>query len=72
MIKKSTLVKLYGRVCWICGSRIAKGKLTRDHVIPRSKGGSDHSDNLRPAHKSCNQERGNDDAPATRYGVPSR
>lgn len=30
-----------------------------DHVIPRSHGGSDDIDNLRPAHMLCNATRGN-------------
>lgn len=34
--------------------------ITFDHIIPRSKGGTDHLDNLRLAHKRCNEQRGND------------
>lgn len=34
---------------------------TLDHIIPVSKGGTDHSDNLQVACQSCNSERGNDD-----------
>ena len=34
--------------------------ITFDHVIPRSKGGTDTLDNLRLAHQVCNNERGND------------
>jgi hypothetical protein len=47
----------YGDICWLCelpGSNIA------DHIIPRSKHGAVyHLDNLGPAHKSCNESRGN-------------
>ncbi|MBM7052226.1 HNH endonuclease signature motif containing protein [Rothia sp. ZJ1223] len=35
--------------------------LTADHVIPRSKGGTDDLSNLRPAHHRCNSARGNKD-----------
>ncbi len=35
--------------------------LTIDHIIPRSKGGTDDLDNLRPMCCICNWERGNDD-----------
>lgn len=28
---------------------------TRDHILPRSKGGSDHIDNMQGMHKLCNE-----------------
>lgn len=31
---------------------------TRDHVIPKSKGGKHLSDNTRPAHRICNERKG--------------
>ncbi|RZU64598.1 HNH endonuclease [Microterricola gilva] len=47
----------YGTVCWLCG---LPGANSADHVIPRSKGGAVfHLDNLGPAHKHCNESRGN-------------
>ncbi|MFW0790092.1 HNH endonuclease [Gordonia sp. CPCC 205333] len=45
----------FGRVCHLCGR---EGATTADHVIPRSKGGADALFNLRPAHRRCNQQRG--------------
>ena len=33
--------------------------MTRDHIIPKSVGGIDHIDNLRPACATCNEQRGN-------------
>lgn len=44
----------YGRTCHLCGQ---PGATTADHVIPRSKGGSDDITNLRPAHHWCNGQR---------------
>lgn len=56
----------YGWVCHICGLSIdpeakprTPGYPTADHIIPRSHGGSNTLDNLRPAHWSCNSRRGN-------------
>lgn len=46
----------YGTVCHLCGG---VGADSVDHVIPRSLGGDDSLDNLRPAHRSCNFSRGN-------------
>lgn len=47
----------YGTVCWLCG---LPGSNTADHVIPRSKGGAVYDLlNLAPAHKRCNESRGN-------------
>lgn len=64
----------YGNVCHLCQQPISKpfgyhtSNLTSrpdpdsfsvDHVLPRSKGGSDELENLRPAHYRCNLKRGN-------------
>jgi 5-methylcytosine-specific restriction endonuclease McrA len=44
----------YGTVCHLC---LKPGADTVDHVIPRSRGGDDALENLRPAHASCNYAR---------------
>jgi 5-methylcytosine-specific restriction endonuclease McrA len=49
----------YGEVCWLCGKSIPEGAFSVDHVIPRSRGGGDEIENLRPAHGRCNSRRGN-------------
>jgi hypothetical protein len=48
------LTKKFGSLCWICGEY---GADTIDHVIPYSRGGSNHRVNLMPAHRSCNCRR---------------
>lgn len=60
------VIELYGNQCWLCDQPINiglrhpdPGSLSLDHAIPRSRGGSDWIDNLRPAHLSCNLSRGN-------------
>lgn len=50
--------EIYGETCWICGRQILEG-FSVDHVIPRSRGGTDEIENLRPAHGLCNSRRGN-------------
>ena len=45
---------------------------TADHIVPRSQGGSDQLDNLRPACRPCNQHRGNGPDPITDRGRWSR
>lgn len=55
-------------VCHLCGERVnisdapnISGSLAPsiDHLIPVSKGGSDHPSNLKTSHLSCNKSRGN-------------
>lgn len=33
--------------------------VTKDHIIPKSKGGINHITNYAPAHGSCNTQKGN-------------
>lgn len=46
----------YGNRCAYCGKRTAK--LTKDHVYPVSKGGTDNIANIVPACQSCNSRKG--------------
>jgi len=42
-------------ICAYCAQIYTRNKLTRDHVIPKSKGGKDIWDNTVTACRSCNQ-----------------
>jgi 5-methylcytosine-specific restriction endonuclease McrA len=50
------LKKECGGVCLCCGK---KKKLTVDHVIPVSKGGTSYISNIQPLCQSCNASKGN-------------
>ena len=56
-----SVVREYGAICHLCGEQInlqdVENGLSVDHVIPRSKGGTDSLENLRPSHKRCNFRR---------------
>lgn len=52
----AALVAAYGPRCAYCGR---PGRLTIDHVQPRSRGGTDAWENLLPACEDCNQSKGN-------------
>jgi 5-methylcytosine-specific restriction endonuclease McrA len=57
--KKRKLINLYGSCCWWCRHRMSMDTLTIDHLHPKSRGGSDSLENLRPACSPCNRSRGN-------------
>jgi len=57
-----------GWACQYCGSR---SNLTVDHVIPRSKGGSSHWDNIVSSCAPCNRRKG-DRLPAQANMIPRR
>lgn len=54
-------VKQQNGLCAICGEPFHKTvkalKATCDHVIPLSKGGADHYENIQAVHYRCNQEK---------------
>lgn len=50
------VLNYYGTTCHLCGY---PGATTADHLVPRSKGGDNSLDNMRPAHHLCNSRRGN-------------
>lgn len=50
MIRRAKLFRLTNGRCWYCGQAADN----RDHVIPRSKGGSNKHINLVPSCRACN------------------
>ena len=46
-------------VCMYCGEPARESELTRDHIVPTSRGGKDVWNNVVAACKRCNQRKGN-------------
>lgn len=51
-----------GNKCWICGKKMNRKtnhpmSMSIDHLVQRKYGGSNKLENLRLAHKRCNNER---------------
>jgi 5-methylcytosine-specific restriction endonuclease McrA len=62
-----------GHLCMYCGDEFPEGHLTRDHVIPLSRGGRDAWSNVVAACKGCNARKGNrlpEEAKTTLLAVP--
>lgn len=50
--------------CALCGKQIQSEKeLSFDHIVPHSCGGSDYLHNMQPAHRKCNEQKGNNMTP---------
>jgi 5-methylcytosine-specific restriction endonuclease McrA len=46
-------------LCLYCGNSFVRGALTRDHIVPASRGGSDSWSNSATACRKCNHAKGN-------------
>lgn len=58
---KKNKLWLESRHCWVCNKEIRNiSDATIEHIIPKSRGGSNKYENLSLSHKLCNNERGND------------
>ncbi|MDZ8026852.1 MAG: HNH endonuclease [Nostoc sp. SerVER01] len=57
--KKQQLIDLYDSNCWWCRQNLPQEKLTIEHLLPKSRGGSNSFENLRLSCFKCNNTRGN-------------
>lgn len=51
---RQSVMREHEGICHLCGEPYADAI---DHIIPVAHGGSDHPDNLRPAHTKCNSSK---------------
>lgn len=58
LAKKKTLAARDGNRCFYCNKNGLFTKLTLDHVIPKSAGGSNKNENLVLACNKCNGKKG--------------
>jgi 5-methylcytosine-specific restriction endonuclease McrA/ribosomal protein L21E len=59
--KKAYLFEREQGCCIYCGIHASKAKIEIDHVVPKSKGGTDSLNNLVLSCNACNQAKGNQD-----------
>ena len=57
--QKNTVYGRYGGHCAICGCPVSKDKMTIDHIMPLSSGGTNAINNLQLACGACNQAKSN-------------
>lgn len=63
-IRRTTRLAVYARDCWCCvycgaGAEQRDVALTIDHVVPVTRGGTNHARNLVTCCKECNDSKGN-------------
>ena len=58
-LNNAALFRRDAHLCMYCGGHFKESYLTRDHVIPMSRGGKDRWSNVVTACRSCNTHKGN-------------
>ena len=59
-IEWELMKKQYRYICPCCNEKEPEIKLTQDHIIPLSKGGSDYIENIQPLCRNCNSKKHTD------------
>lgn len=44
--------------CFVCGTHVHRKRATLEHILPKSRGGTDAIENLAISHPICNHRRG--------------
>lgn len=63
-LSKDELYILQQGICWICLKKMKYSDISKDHLIPKSRGGG-YGINILLAHKLCNSKRGAPDISMT-------
>ena len=58
MPSKEFIHKMLNGHCAYCGKKVTLEKITRDHIVPKSKGGGNTVENILPSCKKCNGTKG--------------
>ncbi|MFV2055687.1 MAG: HNH endonuclease [Thiohalomonadales bacterium] len=58
-LTNKSLFRRDGHICLYCGDQFRRSQLTRDHVLPLSRGGGDSWENVVTACFICNNRKGN-------------
>ena len=59
-VDRQAIIDRDGLVCRLCGDDVpAVADVDIDHIVPVTRGGSDHPSNLQVTHASCNRRKGN-------------
>lgn len=69
--KKAYLLERERGCCIYCGVHASKAKMQIDHVVPKSKGGTNSLNNLVLSCNACNQAKGSQDVQTYLKGRPS-
>ena len=69
--KKAYLLERENYTCIYCGIHASKAKMEIEHVIPRSRGGTDSLNNLVLSCRACNEAKGSQDVQTYLKGNPS-
>lgn len=67
--KQLRIIREKGYFCCLCGEKMLPEERTVEHIIPRSKGGTNHVRNLSQSHKTCNYERADQTHILPRYNT---
>jgi len=54
-----SLCKEHDWKCAYCGKKLNSKTITRDHIVPLTKGGNDYIENIAPACLHCNVSKSN-------------
>lgn len=56
--KQVKIIDKTGGACILCGDPVTRKDFSQEHLLPKSRGGSNKIDNLWACHQRCNEEKG--------------